>query len=198
MKTVAVLFARADSVYKTMPGCDVWDIERDARRWPGGAPVVAHPPCRAWSTMRRFAKPRKGERFLATWALRQVRLHGGVLEHPAGSRLWSRAKLPRPGAASDRYGGWTIGIHQNDFGHRAQKKTILYIVGVDPANLPEMPQLQLSHPSHVVANVPGLRSHMRGYRPECSKAEREHTPTRLAAWLVEIARRTRVLQEVAA
>ena len=25
---------------------------------------------------------------------------------------------------------------------------------------------------HVVANVPGLRSHMRGYRPECSKAER--------------------------
>lgn len=51
---------------------------------------------------------------------------------------------------------------------------------------------------HVMANVPGLRSHMRGYRPECSKAEREHTPTRLAAWLVEIARRTRVLQEVAA
>jgi hypothetical protein len=35
---VAVLFARADSVYKALDGCDVWDIERDARRWPGGSP----------------------------------------------------------------------------------------------------------------------------------------------------------------
>ena len=39
--TIAVLFARADSVYKTLPDCDVWDIDRDARRWPGGGPVVA-------------------------------------------------------------------------------------------------------------------------------------------------------------
>ncbi|WP_269844875.1 hypothetical protein [Trinickia soli] len=31
MKTVAVLFARADSIYKTLPGCDVWGAER-ARR----------------------------------------------------------------------------------------------------------------------------------------------------------------------
>jgi len=31
---IAVLFARSDSVYKTIPGCDVWDAERDARRWP--------------------------------------------------------------------------------------------------------------------------------------------------------------------
>lgn len=28
MTPVAVLFARTDSVYKTQPGCDVWDIER--------------------------------------------------------------------------------------------------------------------------------------------------------------------------
>jgi hypothetical protein len=35
---VAVLFARKDSIYKTMPECDVWDIERDAREWPGGMP----------------------------------------------------------------------------------------------------------------------------------------------------------------
>lgn len=27
--TVAVLFARADSVYKTLPGVDVWDEERE-------------------------------------------------------------------------------------------------------------------------------------------------------------------------
>ena len=39
--TVAVLFARADSIYKTLPACDVYDIARDARWWPGGGPVVA-------------------------------------------------------------------------------------------------------------------------------------------------------------
>ena len=38
MKTVAVLFARADSVYKTLPGVDVWDEARDARQWPGSGP----------------------------------------------------------------------------------------------------------------------------------------------------------------
>jgi len=31
---VSVLFARPDSVYKTLPDCDVWDKERDALNWP--------------------------------------------------------------------------------------------------------------------------------------------------------------------
>lgn len=43
--TVAALFVRADGNYKAMPGVDAWDMERDARLWPGGCPVVAHPPC---------------------------------------------------------------------------------------------------------------------------------------------------------
>lgn len=41
---VAVLFARADSNYKAMQGVDVWDAERDARRWPGGEPVFSTTP----------------------------------------------------------------------------------------------------------------------------------------------------------
>ncbi len=45
---VSVLFARSDSIYKTLDGCDVWDIERNALSWPGGNPVVAHPPCQRW------------------------------------------------------------------------------------------------------------------------------------------------------
>ena len=85
--TVAVLFARADSIYKTMPECDVYDIERDARTWPGGCPVVAHPPCRAWGKLFYFAKPRAGEKELGPFAANQVRRFGGVLEHPKDSKL---------------------------------------------------------------------------------------------------------------
>lgn len=44
---VAVLFAREDSVYKTLPECEVYDMARDARTYDGPWPVVAHPPCRA-------------------------------------------------------------------------------------------------------------------------------------------------------
>jgi len=74
---VAVLFARRDSIYKTMPDCDVWDIERDARKWPGGCPVVAHPPCRAWGQLSHMANPRPDEKELAIFAVDQVRKFGG-------------------------------------------------------------------------------------------------------------------------
>jgi len=77
VRPVAVLFARADSIYKTLPGCDVYDIERDARTWPGGCPVVAHPPCRAWASLRNHAKPREGEKDLAHFAVAMVRKWGG-------------------------------------------------------------------------------------------------------------------------
>lgn len=54
---VAVLFARQDSTYKALSGVDVYDIDRDARTFQGGMPVVAHPPCRAWGRLRAFANP---------------------------------------------------------------------------------------------------------------------------------------------
>lgn len=77
MQTVAVLFARSDSNYKTMPGCDVYDIDRDARTFAGGLPVIGHPPCRAWGRLRQFAKVRPDEKALAPWAVEQVRAWGG-------------------------------------------------------------------------------------------------------------------------
>lgn len=101
MMDVAVLFARHDSIYKSLPGCDVWDIERDARTWPGGTPIVAHPPCRSWGTFRHVAKPVDGERELALWAVDQIRRYGGVLEHPARSALWREKPLPEPGQRDD-------------------------------------------------------------------------------------------------
>ena len=129
--TVAALFVRQDSIYKRMPGVDAWDIERDARRWPGGCPVIAHPPCRGWGKLSYFAKPRSGELELGPWAVAQVRRFGGVLEHPKDSKLWAAAGLPRPGQRDD-FGGWTLPITQHWWGHRAEKYTWLYIVGVSP------------------------------------------------------------------
>jgi hypothetical protein len=179
---IAVLFARADSVYKVLPGCDVWDIDRDARRWPGGGPAVAHPPCRAWGRLRHFANPRPDEKDLAIWAVDMVRRFGGVLEHPFASTLWPTAKLPKPGER-DEFGGWTLTVLQQWFGHRAEKPTLLYIVGCGPDDLPLMP-FQMGDASHVV------QSRKRdGSRPHITKAEREHTPRPFAEWLLEVARR---------
>jgi len=190
--TVAVLFARHDSVYKSIPGCDVYDMERDARTWPGGAPVIAHPPCRAWGALRHFAKPRPDEKALAMFAVDQVRRWGGVLEHPAASTLWPFAQLPDVETV-DSFGGWTLPIDQDWFGHRAEKRTKLYIVGLSPRDLPPLP-FKLEEPSHVVAmsktrgagNARITKGHPK-WRPECSKAERERTPPDLARWLVDLA-----------
>ena len=194
MQTVAVLFARSDSVYKTLPGCDVYDIERDARTWPGGAPVVAHPPCRAWGRLRAFAKPRHDEKDLARWAVAQVRRWGGVLEHPESSTLWADQRLPRHLNERDGHGGWTMPIHQWWFGHRAQKRTWLYIVGVNPWEVPDYP-LRLGQ-SDCRIRLDKRRpdgTHIRkgdpDYQPILGDAEREHTPPDLAVWMVELARR---------
>lgn len=191
--TVAVLFARNDSIYKTLAGCDVWDIDRDARAWPGGAPIVAHPPCRSWGSLSYFAKPAPGEKDLAPWAVDQVRRWGGVLEHPRASKLWKAKGLPPPDGTIDEFGGWTLEIRQSWFGHRAAKETLLYIVGC--TNPPPLP-VRAGRATHVIAQCRPRRgdgTRMRkgdpGWRPEVSVPEREHTPADLAAWLVELARR---------
>lgn len=189
---ISVLFARCDSVYKSIPDLDVYDIDRDALTFPGGTPVVAHPPCRAWGKLHYFAKPRPGEKELGLWAVDQVRRFGGVLEHPKDSKLWAAKGLPRPGSV-DEYGGWTLPISQHWWGHRAEKLTWLYIVGVDAGSIPRMP-LRLGDATHVIAQSrmrrkdgTRLRKGMAGWRPEVTMAEREHTPPELARWLVALA-----------
>lgn len=199
MKSIAVLFAREDSIYKTLPGCDVYDIQRDARLFTGGMPVVAHPPCRMWGKLRMFAKGRPDEKDLARFAVAMIRQEGGVLEHPFSSTLWPDQGLPAPGQR-DSYGGWTLVIDQDWFGHKAEKRTKLYIVGVEPRDIPALPY-RIEEPTHVLASdkrigpgrdSPRARKGDPGWRPEISKAEREHTPPALAAWLVEVARRCSV------
>lgn len=193
MRQVAALFVRKDSIYKSMPGVDAWDEERDARKWQGGCPVVAHTPCREWGKLRQFSKAPPHEKALGPWSVAQVRLHGGVIEHPAGSLLWAQCCLPLPGRAPDKFGCWTMEIRQCDFGHKAEKLTWLAICGCHPDDLPEMPPR--GEPTGVIKPQRGVP---RDRRKIVTKAEREATPPALAEWLVELARRCNVQQREAA
>ncbi len=187
MKTVAILCARADSDYKTIPACDVYDVARDARTFAGGMPVVAHPPCRLWGRLRSFAKCEnpETEKALGLWCIAQVREHGGVLEHPISSTLWNAGNLPRPGER-DSFGGFTVAMPQNWFGHRAEKWSWFYVVGIEPKDLPEIPFV-IGEAERTIGLWSG-RSRDR-CRRSVTKRERDATPPQLAAWLIETARR---------
>ena len=185
--SVAVLFARADSVYKSLPGCDVWDIERNALKFPGKAPIVAHPPCRSWGRLRWAAKPRDGERELAIRAVEMVRVWGGVLEHPKASGLWRELELPRPGASTDLWGGFSLAVEQKWWGHSCDKATWLYVCGCSRAAVPPMP-LNFAESKKVVTSSLYRKGDPR-WKPHCTKEEREATPPAFAEWLVELAKR---------
>lgn len=185
--SVAVLFARQDSIYKAIPGCDVFDIDRDARTYTGDLPVVAHPPCRAWGRLRQFAKPRPDEKDLAFFAIDQIRRCGGVLEHPAQSSLWPVAGLPPCGAFKDAFGGWSMAVDQFWWGHRARKRTFLYICGIVPSQLPPLP-LVLGQAPAVIAGNSRHRTKGLVHLPH---AEREKTPEAFALWLLDLAGRCR-------
>lgn len=177
---VSALFVRRNSIYKKL-GVDCWDIDRDARNFPGGNPVIAHPPCRAWGKLKAFAKPRPGEKELAILAIKFVRENGGVLEHPSGSSLFIEY-LPKP-AQKDAY-GFTISVDQHWWGHKARKRTYLYIVGCDEKDLPPIP-LNFHAITHIVSTS---RISRRNGLKELSKAAREATPPAFAKWLIDTAR----------
>ena len=176
-----------ESPYRAIAGVDVWDRERDATKYKGPSPVVAHPPCRAWGKLQYFAKPREGERALALYALACVHRWGGVLEHPEGSELWNFAGLPKPEGKTvsrlDARGGFTVSIQQWHFGHRCEKPTWIYVCGIDARTLPAIP-FRPGKPEHAIA---GNKSD--GAGKGISHYERMHTPPALAEWLVSIARR---------
>jgi len=168
-------------------------VQRNAFYWPGGMPVVAHPPCAQWGTLRHMARRDPMEKACAFAALAAVREWGGVLEHPKRSKLWPLMGLPAPGESADRCGGWTLAVDQWWWGHEAQKSTLLYIVGVGPGDVPELPPVPPGRPPKVIGtsgrNSDGTRNRE---RPSMEAAEREHTPPRFAEWLVELARRCRL------
>lgn len=169
----AALYVRRDSCYKSMPGVLAFDSDTDARTFSGGVPVVAHPPCRMWGRYAYKAKGDAQERNLGHMAVRQVRENGGVLEHPAASKLWCASALPRPGQPPDLWGGYSIAVNQCDWGHDALKPTWLYIVGCPLEKLPRIPP-----PCPPIRTVESM-----------GKAQRERTPPAFAEWLIDLAKR---------
>lgn len=150
---VAALYVEKGGSYFNLPGVDPWDEERDARKYDGPYPVIAHPPCQRWGKMWfgqpayvartgiRHTKGDDGGCFKA--ALEAARKWGGVIEHPWGSYAWAHFGLNRPPRtggwiAADFEGGWTCCVEQGRYGHYARKPTLLVVYGVAMEDLPDL------------------------------------------------------------
>lgn len=144
--TVAALFVQADGVYAGRPDVDPWDVRRDARRYLGPHPVVAHPPCQLWVNFAALNYKRYGGEHnrpgndggCFAFALSAIRTWGGVLEHPASSNAWKAYGLrvpSTPGWGRGLDGVWTCEVWQSAYGHPARKRTWLAYVGRTPPEL---------------------------------------------------------------
>lgn len=143
---IAALYVETDGAYFGLDGVDPWDEARDARRYDGPMPIVAHPPCQRWGRFWHGStrKPHQyklgddGGCFEA--ALEAVRKWGGVIEHPCDSRAWRHFGLTPPKRftgwqpAGDGI-GWTCYVEQGHYGHMSRKPTWLYAAWCD---LPEL------------------------------------------------------------
>lgn len=188
---VAALYIDELGPYPSLPGVDAWGESRDARRYPGPHPVVAHPPCGPWGGLRHQC--RGAGRGLGPIAVAQVQAWGGVLEHPCGSTLWAHCALPRPGEGPDKDGGYALEIEQVGWGHVARKKTWLYIVGVEREVAERILRPPFPHavPTHWVSGGRKKRSGGGAVPPGikvCSAQQRRRTPPALAEALVQLAR----------
>lgn len=195
--TVAALFVQKGGAYWGQPNVDPWDAERDARRYDGPWPVVAHPPCARWCQLAPVNEARYGLKvgddggcFAA--ALASVRAWGGVLEHPALSIAWDRFDLPRPltsgGWVKGWCGGWSCQVEQRHYGHEARKATWLYAFGMLPPSLKWGPGPKPS--AWISADRPRAELAAMGIR-QMQKREASATPPAFRDLLLGIARTAR-------
>ncbi len=140
---VAALYVENGGCYYDVPNVDPWDEQRDARRYAGPYPVIAHPPCQRWGAMANVNYARWGGEHnrpgndggCFASALDAVRRWGGVLEHPAKSRAFGAHGISRPSSVGwqrSACGGWVCEVWQSAYGHKANKATWLYAFGFDP------------------------------------------------------------------
>lgn len=140
--SVAALYVDPKGPYPKLLGpAFCWDEKRDARTYQGRLRVIAHPPCGPWGRLHHLCHQ---DRELAIRAVAQVRAWGGILEHPADSKLWPFCNLPRPGETQDRWGGRTFEVRQVEWGHACEKRTWLYCVRCQP-EAPPFPGRAATH-----------------------------------------------------
>lgn len=192
---IAALFAAKGGCYFGLEGVDPWDESRDARKYAGPHPVVAHPPCSTWCQLAHVNQKRYGHRVgddggCFASALESVRTFGGVLEHPAHSYAWAKFQLPEPRLGRWRSAGegypygaaWVTKVYQRAYGHRASKATWLYVVGPKPV------ELDWSDPEPE-ATVSFLTNHGGGDLPRLGKKEAKASPPAFRNLLISIARK---------
>jgi len=185
--TIAALYVDTKRGPYPALGVDCWDVGRDARRYAGPSPVVAHPPCQDWGSLRHFAKHDPDRKSCGPIAVDQVRRYGGVLEHPAGSHLWNVKMMPKPGAQLDFWRGFALEVDQCDFGHLARKRTWLYVVGCAVRDLPPLPSSKA--PTHVIAPAKTAQARAAAIGRHIPKSQRHLTPVDFAKWLIVVASR---------
>jgi hypothetical protein len=207
-QSISALFVATAGVYFGLDDVDAWDITRDACKYAGPYPVVAHPPCERWGRYWGGGPSARVKRVLGDdggcfkAALAAVRLYGGILEHPEASHAWTHFGLnkpPREGGwvVADMHGGWTCCVEQGHYGHPARKATWLYAHSV---TLPEFrwgpaPQRQrLDEGFHSKAERDAARAAGRKPRKRLSTRECLSTPPQFRDVLIAIARTARPME----
>lgn len=193
---IAALFVQKNGAYWNLPDVDPWDEARDARKYAGPHPVVAHPPCSRWCRLAGLVEARWGHKrgddggcFAS--ALASVRRWGGVLEHPAYSDAWPAFGLPEPATRHGGWqrglcGGWSCHVEQGRYGHPAKKATWLYAYGA------ELPELRWGSDldSKSAALVSWCGNHVKSgeSRPRVGKKAASASPIEFRDLLLSIAR----------
>ena len=178
ISTVSALYVDPRGIYPSLVA-DCWDAERNAKLYDGPNPVVAHPPCGPWSSLRFMCTKQDPE--CGPRAIAQVREWGGVLEHPKGSTLFRHCGVPHPGELADRWGGFTVFVNQVAWGHPCAKPTWLYCVGLSRYEV-ERGIRTGGVPTHIVTRGPRCAD-----LPVAHSRMKSASPRLFAEWLVSLA-----------
>lgn len=173
-----VLFTQVNSNYLKHSIFDCYDAYRAAFSYYGTKSIIAHPPCRLFSRLRKFSNAPVKEKQCAFFALDKVRQFGGILEHPRSSTLWLNGNFKLDGSVDD-YGGFLRSVDLSWFGYPAQKKTMLYFCGLKPGTLPSFP-FNLNAYTHVV------NTSKKSGKKELSKKDRSITPVQMILYFIEV------------
>ena len=175
---IPVLFTAHNSFYNDIDIFDCYDEKRNAFSYTGRSPLIAHPPCRLFSRLRKFSTAAIKEKQCAFFALARIRQFGGILEHPRSSTLWLDGNFKLDGSV-DEYGGFLRSVNLSWFGFPAQKKTMLYFVGINPGSLPPFP-MSLNAITHVISSSSNTG------KKELSALYRSRTPQLMLDYFLEV------------